>query len=599
VGPAGPQGIQGERGLTGAVGPAGPQGERGLQGDVGPAGPQGQVGPAGPQGIQGERGLQGVQGERGLQGDVGPAGPAGATGPQGIQGVAGPAGAQGIPGEIGPAGPAGPQGIQGVQGPKGDVGDRYAATSTSTVTLGTGSKTLTLTPLGLAYTISQPVLIATSAGVMHGTVTSYNGTTGELVANVTSYTGSGSSADWTVNLEGVAGAQGPQGPAGPQGATGPAGPAGADGQAGPQGPAGEMGPQGATGPAGAVGPAGPQGERGLQGIQGEVGPQGATGPQGPMGTVNIVTGSAVTDLTGDGTTTDFAINGYSNTTAGNYMVSVGGIDQRPTTDWTITSANGGTISFASAPPAGAAIIVRAFTGASGGGGSGDATSLQGRALANTAPTDGQAIVWDQTGATWKPGTVSGGAPVNWLGTWSDATQYAIGDGVAYNGSSYVATEVPPVSTLPTYAAYWQLVAAKGDTGATGAQGPSVYTFRGDWSASVSNYNANDVVTYAGASYVATQAVPIEFYPPLHTEYWQLLAAKGDVGATGATGPQGPQGIAGQGFTWRGTWVPGSTYVPYDVVYQDAGYAVGAYICILENYGNFSPESDPTHWNRFA
>lgn len=34
--------------------------------------------------------------------------------------------------------------------------------------------------------------------------------------------------------------------------------------------------------------------------------------------------------------------------------------------------------------------------------------LQGRALANTAPTDGQAIVWDQAGSTWKPGAVASG-----------------------------------------------------------------------------------------------------------------------------------------------------------------------------------------------
>ncbi len=34
--------------------------------------------------------------------------------------------------------------------------------------------------------------------------------------------------------------------------------------------------------------------------------------------------------------------------------------------------------------------------------------LQGRSLASTAPTDGYAIVWDETGETWKPGVVSSG-----------------------------------------------------------------------------------------------------------------------------------------------------------------------------------------------
>lgn len=35
---------------------------------------------------------------------------------------------------------------------------------------------------------------------------------------------------------------------------------------------------------------------------------------------------------------------------------------------------------------------------------GDATSLNGRAFADTLPTDGQAIKWNNTGSTWEPGT---------------------------------------------------------------------------------------------------------------------------------------------------------------------------------------------------
>ena len=38
----------------------------------------------------------------------------------------------------------------------------------------------------------------------------------------------------------------------------------------------------------------------------------------------------------------------------------------------------------------------------------NADKIQGRAVAATAPTDGQAIVWDNALSTWKPGTVSGG-----------------------------------------------------------------------------------------------------------------------------------------------------------------------------------------------
>jgi len=185
------------------------------------------------------------------------------------------------------------------------------------------------------------------------------------------------------------------------------------GDTGAQGVKGDTGSTGAKGDQGIQGIQGEQGNQGIQGIQGiqgVKGDQGDVGPQGPEGTVTTVAGSSVSAFTGDGSETVFApLNGYNGTGAGGYLASVGGIDQRPTTDWTISSANGGTITFASAPPNGAPIVVRAFVGASGGGGgSGDATSLQGRALADTAPTDGQAVVWDSTNSTWKPGTVSGG-----------------------------------------------------------------------------------------------------------------------------------------------------------------------------------------------
>lgn len=43
-----------------------------------------------------------------------------------------------------------------------------------------------------------------------------------------------------------------------------------------------------------------------------------------------------------------------------------------------------------------------------GGGDGDAHSIHGRAIASTTPTNGQALVWHQTGTQWRPETISGG-----------------------------------------------------------------------------------------------------------------------------------------------------------------------------------------------
>ena len=161
------------------------------------------------------------------------AGAPGPTGPQGPSGPSGPSGPQGA------SGPSGPQGASGPAGPTGPAGDKYATTSTTSLAIGTGSKTLTV-DTNLSYTPSQSVIIAHNAtNEMTGTVTTYNAGTGDMVANITSILGSGTYSSWTVNLSGAVGVPGATGP---QGATGPAGANGLNGATGPTGPAGATGP---------------------------------------------------------------------------------------------------------------------------------------------------------------------------------------------------------------------------------------------------------------------------------------------------------------------------------------------------------------------
>ena len=156
----------------------------------------------------------------------------------GTPGATGPAGASGPSGPSGPLGPSGPSGPSGPQGPSGPAGDKYATTSTTSLTIGTGSKTLTV-DTGLSYTPSQSVLIAHDASnEMTGTITSYVTGNGQMIANVVSTTGSGTYSSWDVNITGAVGVPGATGPAG---ATGPSGPTGASGPQGPTGP-GNRGP---------------------------------------------------------------------------------------------------------------------------------------------------------------------------------------------------------------------------------------------------------------------------------------------------------------------------------------------------------------------
>lgn len=55
------------------------------------------------------------------------------------------------------------------------------------------------------------------------------------------------------------------------------------------------------------------------------------------------------------------------------------------------------------------------------------------------------------------------------GAYAAGTTYATGESVSYNGSSYVAIQ-ETTGNLPTNNTYWQVLAVKGDAGATGSPG---------------------------------------------------------------------------------------------------------------------------------
>lgn len=84
--------------------------------------------------------------------------------------------------------------------------DIYSTTSTTTLTVAKTTQTLTVGTY-LGYTPLQDVTIAATADPtnqhMHGLVTSYNQTTGVMVVDVKSKTGSGTYSAWTVNIGGI------------------------------------------------------------------------------------------------------------------------------------------------------------------------------------------------------------------------------------------------------------------------------------------------------------------------------------------------------------------------------------------------------------
>lgn len=83
----------------------------------------------------------------------------------------------------------------------------YNGTSTTSLTVGTGSKSLT-TQTGKNFQIGQSVRIASTASptnYMDGQVTAYTTGTGALVVNVTAVGGAGTIAAWTISLSPGAG----------------------------------------------------------------------------------------------------------------------------------------------------------------------------------------------------------------------------------------------------------------------------------------------------------------------------------------------------------------------------------------------------------
>jgi hypothetical protein len=104
-----------------------------------------------------------------------------------------------------------PRGNAGAPGGTGATGPGYAAMSTTSLACaGAGSKTFA-TQTGLAYSAGARIR-ATSAGTgewMEGVVTAYSG--GSLTATMDSNSGTGTHADWTINLAGQQGQVGPNG----------------------------------------------------------------------------------------------------------------------------------------------------------------------------------------------------------------------------------------------------------------------------------------------------------------------------------------------------------------------------------------------------
>lgn len=114
--------------------------------------------------------------------------------------------------------PSGPPGPTGPTGPAGET-PVLSGTSTSSVVVGTGSKSFT-TQAGIAWVQGQRVraVDSTNNNIIEGEITSYSSTT--LTINADYIEGSGTISSWTISIVGSRGATGPTGGNGSSGPTG-------------------------------------------------------------------------------------------------------------------------------------------------------------------------------------------------------------------------------------------------------------------------------------------------------------------------------------------------------------------------------------------
>ena len=118
--------------------------------------------------------------------------------------------------------------------------------------------------------------------------------------------------------------------------------------------------------------------------------------------------------------------------------------------------------------------------------------------------------------------------ITWRGAWASTETYAAGDGINFQGSSYISLQKDNTANQPDVSpAHWDLIAQKGDTGGNGAAGPQ---------GSQGPEGPTGPQGPAGAQGPAGPAGP--------QGPQGLPGPQGPAGAQGPAGPAGPQGPQG-------------------------------------------------------
>lgn len=351
---------------------------------------------------------------------------------------------------------------------------------------------------------------------------------------------------------------------------------------------GPQGIPGVAGVAGAVGPAGPQGPQGVPGVQGPAGPAGPIGPTGAAGAGLVYRNAYVAGTT---YATNDAVTFNGSTYVSLQDTNVGHQPDSSPTFWSVLAAAGVPGTTGAVGPVGPQGVqgIPGLPGPTGPIGPTGATGPIGPAgPVGATGLSGPIGPAGATGATGPQGPAGPqGPPVNFRGTWSGATAYAVGDAISFlNGSSYIALLDNFNITPGSDDTVWAVLAQAGIAGATGAAGPAGPA---GLPGPQGIQGVAGPVGPAGATGAAGSAGPQG--PIGATGPAGPTGAAGPAGATGATGAAGPQGPP---VNFRGTWNGSTIYTLGDAVFLNGS----SYIALASNVG-VTPGSDGTVWALLA
>jgi hypothetical protein len=338
---------------------------------------------------------------------------------------------------------------------------------------------------------------------------------------------------------------------------------------------------GAAGATGAQGPAGAAGLNGLDGLPGGVGAMGPVGLTGAAGNPGLVYRGAYSSVG------NYALGDVTVFDGASWVSLVAGNDgQTPG----VGSAYWGTLTSQGAPgvagPVGATGLIGpagplGMVGAAGPAGVAGPTGIQGPAGAQGLTGAGGAMgaagpqglqgVAGEAGAQGIPGTTGaaglqgpagptgtvGPVGMSFVGAYDSAINYAVGNGVLWQGAGWVSLIADNHGNTPSSSpADWAMFSAPGTTGATGATGAM---------GMAGPAGANGLPGVTGATgATGPQGMQGEVGPagsagatgPMGIQ--GPAGAQGLTGATGAVGSAGPQGLQGIAGTAGGQGIPGAT-----------------------------------------